>query len=39
VTLEATTAGVELVKWLVLGTLGVFGFTLLWDFVRGLARG
>lgn len=37
--LEATTAGMELVRFLVLGTLGAFGVTLLWDFVRGLARG
>lgn len=38
-TLEATSAGLELVRYLILGTLAAFGVTLLWDFVRGLARG
>lgn len=36
---DATEMGFELVRFLVLGTVGAFMFTLLWDFVRGLARG
>lgn len=36
---ELTDGGLELARYLILGTLGVFVFSLAWDFVRGLIRG